>query len=272
MKPMLAHKYNDHIKKVKFPCYVQPKLNGVRALYRGGTFQSRDEVCWATPTLLHIHYALRRFPPQLILDGELYTHGWSLQKINGAASVNRVEPRPDTIMVEYHIFDCLNTEQPDLSFAARHLFLQEAFKDVHHTSPAKLVKTLLCKSKRGLESAFGKFVSEGYEGLMYRDADAPYGLSRNCGNKENRWPCLLKRKDWLDEWFNVIDYELGNGKFEGMVGALVCETPEGLRFNVGGGLSDLQRKQFLELPPKQIHVKYEMLSEAGIPLKPTFLE
>ncbi len=28
--PMLAHRYDKHSKKIKFPCWVQPKLDGVR--------------------------------------------------------------------------------------------------------------------------------------------------------------------------------------------------------------------------------------------------
>ena len=30
--PMLAHSFDKHSKKIKFPCWVQPKLDGVRML------------------------------------------------------------------------------------------------------------------------------------------------------------------------------------------------------------------------------------------------
>ena len=32
IRPMLAHKYADKQKHIKYPCFVQPKLDGVRCL------------------------------------------------------------------------------------------------------------------------------------------------------------------------------------------------------------------------------------------------
>ena len=54
MKPMLAHKLQDHQSKLPEKVYIQPKLNGVRALYAAGTFQSRDEILWKQPVLQHL--------------------------------------------------------------------------------------------------------------------------------------------------------------------------------------------------------------------------
>src|SRR5687768_15403845 len=105
MKPLLAHKYKPF--RVTYPCYVQPKLNGVRALYQNGRFQSRDEVPFPEALLDHLAQPLLRIfgTSHAPTDGELYVHGWSLQKILGAITPVRKEDSELTKLVEYHVFD-----------------------------------------------------------------------------------------------------------------------------------------------------------------------
>jgi len=105
---------------------------------------------------------------------------------------------------------------------------------------------------------------------MYK-LDEPYGFVENCGNKENRWKRMLKRKDWLDEEFEILDIEEGTNSNEGRVGALVFKASNGQRFTAGSGLSSHQRDEFWSSPPigRLCKIRYEMLSDDGIPLKPT---
>ena len=57
-----------------FPCYIQPKLNGVRAIFDGETLSSNDQIPWH-PEVVALNferlpiYSLIGFP----LDGELYS-------------------------------------------------------------------------------------------------------------------------------------------------------------------------------------------------------
>ena len=44
----------------------------------------------------------------------------------------------------------------------------------------------------------------------------------------------------------MIGHTAGRGKYQGKLGALVMETPEGIRFKLGTGFTDAQR----ENPPK----------------------
>ena len=77
--------YEPH--RVTYPCYVQPKLNGIRALYQNGNFQSRDQLPFPPGLLNHLSSPLQSaFDPSVILDGELYVHGWPLQRINAAVT------------------------------------------------------------------------------------------------------------------------------------------------------------------------------------------
>lgn len=108
--------------------------------------------------------------------------------------------------------------------------------------------------------------------MMYRIADAPYGLAEHCGNKENRWARLLKRKDFLDAEYPVIGVSEGINQFEGSLGSLILQLPNSRKVYVGTGYSIAERAEFWSHPPlgKLCRIKFEMLSDEGIPLKPVF--
>jgi hypothetical protein len=106
MRPLLAHIYENKRINWNSDVWLQYKLNGIRALSQGGNFQSRDELPWNRGVLAHLtNYMREMFPPEWVLDGELYVHGWKLQDINGAIAVNRLGPTDKSPLVEYHIFD-----------------------------------------------------------------------------------------------------------------------------------------------------------------------
>lgn len=284
MKPLLAHIYEPH--RVTYPCYVQPKLNGIRALYQGGRFQSRDELPFPTELLKHLaEPLLQTFAPSIILDGELYVHGWPLQRINAAVTPVRQQPTEDTLKVEYHIFDVVNFER---SFETRFVYRES----LDHPT---LVPSIRVDSQSEADLHYAEFVRLGYEGMMYRLGDCPYtvpkqvswahrlpngtdnypppGRAKFWSDKSNRVWHLLKRKDWRDDEFVCDGYAEGEGKYAGTLGALICKTKSGERFHVGSGLTDSDRDHYWQNVPigRLIKVKYLVLSNAGIPLNPTIL-
>ena len=278
MKPMLAHKFSDHQSKVTYPIYIQPKLNGVRGLYLRGQFQSRDNHLYHPSVVLHLTTLLTQvIPDNLILDGEFYLHGLSLQQINSAIAVNRSTPSPRTTSIQYHIFDCLDTNSPRDSFAIRSATLSALHdKLTFHLGPQSLINLVptSLSTRPEAESLYSHYRSLGYEGIMYRSVKDPYGLEFDCGNKQNRWTYLLKRKEWMDEWFKATSIELTEGD-KGFPGfRLHCLTEDNQSFFIGSGLSHEEAAQFAENFPTnfQAHVKFEMLSDGLIPLKPTVLE
>lgn len=287
MKPLLAHIYEPH--RVSYPCYVQPKLNGIRALYQDGHFQSRDEVPFPTGLLDHLAQPLRAaFGPEVILDGELYVHGWPLQRINAAVTPVRQTPTEDTVQVEYHVFDVVDFGKSFEERATAQVpigFLRK--------SNVKVVQVLTVKvlNQQEADCRYAQFVEEKYEGMMYRLGDCPYtvpkqeyvrygerllsapGRTRHWSDKNNRCWHLLKRKDWQDDEFRCVGWVYGepHGKYSTCVGALICITPQGKQFYVSSGLTDEQRHQFITKPPtsKLIKVRYLMFSTEGLPLNPT---
>jgi len=65
--PMLAHKFTDHKKKVNFPAYIQPKLNGMRMLFDGENGWSRGNKEVIPEVIQHLKFDTGG----VILDGEL---------------------------------------------------------------------------------------------------------------------------------------------------------------------------------------------------------
>lgn len=99
--PMLAQEMTD--KLVQYPCFVQPKLDGIRCIvYKTDQihFQSRNHSMLQTMThllpdleqIFHMH-------PNAVLDGELYTHGMGFQKITSLVRKKIIRNYPKFIIV-----------------------------------------------------------------------------------------------------------------------------------------------------------------------------
>lgn len=292
MKPLLAHIYEPH--RVTYPCYVQPKLNGIRALYQNGAFQSRDQLPFPPGLLAHLAKPLKEvFGPEVILDGELYVHGWPLQRINAAVTPVRQQPTEDTLKVEYHVFDVVDFNTNFL----RRLSDQCEPGKLHQVSyQVKCVETQYAYDKKEADKLYAHFVSLGYEGMMYRLGDCPYTRprqtqalgytppnprSRHWSDKHNRCWHLLKRKDWQDDEFECTGIIKGEGKYQETLGAFICRNTKQaletgcrlIEFSVGSGLTDSERDHYWANPPigRLVKVKYLVLSNDGIPLNPTIL-
>lgn len=274
MKPQLAKTYGP--KYNKFPCYVQPKLNGVRALYQGGVFQSRDEKLWHPSVLEHLRRDFAQIDTgSLILDGELYVHGWRLQRINGAIAVNRTAPRDDTHLVEYHVFDVVN---PIVPFSDRWLSVRYAFVE-SSLEMVKMVTTDYASSRAQVDQHFRRYTSLGYEGIMLRP-DGPYEAGRTAHGTEKRSEYLWKYKQWEDGEFLCVGVTQGEGKADIGIGALQLKVTARLHsnnddalFKVGTGFADSERIEFARNPPigRLVKVRYLELTADGIPFNPSFL-
>ena len=116
--PMLAKPFfkpdgaqTTQAKKMVYPLDVQPKLDGVRCLAQ----RQGDEVVLTSRqgklyTVPHISAQLATWMPEdLILDGEIYVHGESLQKITSLVKKNR----PESSVLEYHVYDIPCNEGDD---------------------------------------------------------------------------------------------------------------------------------------------------------------
>jgi DNA ligase-1 len=102
----------------------------------------------------------------------------------------------------------------------------------------------------------------GAEGLVLHRKQGLYTLGRS----ENQ----LKLKTYQDAEARVIGYSPGQGKYQGMVGALMVKTPSGIEFKIGSGLTDKLR----QAPPpvgSQVTYRFNGLTSKGKPRFARFL-
>ncbi len=292
MRPLLAHIYEPH--RVTYPCYVQPKLNGIRALYQAGRFQSRDQLPFPDGLLSHLAEPLKAaFDPSVILDGELYVHGWPLQRINAAVTPVRQHPTEDTLKVEYHVFDVVDFGKSfNLRFQLPLPWMGPfANPDVPDNKVIRKVRTIHCGTAELANEFYAQFVSDGYEGMMYRLGDCPYtvpkqpvhivqgGVAPNVprtrspflSDKSNRVWHLLKRKNWLDHEFLFQSLEITTGEKGERGFQMWCLAQNGKPFKLASGLTDAQLDYYIQNPPvgQKIKSKYLCLSSEGVPLNAT---
>ena len=92
--------------------------------------------------------------------------------------------------------------------------------------------------------------------------------------EDRRSKYIVKMKAVNDADLLCVDVELGQGKFEGMVGALVCQTSDGLlRVRIGTGLKDDDRaKDPAYYVGKIIEMQYnEIITQKDRDIKCMFL-
>jgi len=282
MKPMLAKKFSEL--RTTYPCLMQPKLDGIRALSVPGqaTLQSRPKppdfklIYWTPGVLGEIETQLNQLRQiignQVVLDGELYCHGMSLQQINSRVAVNRTTPHKDIDQISYHIFDFLDPKD-HLRAASLRADILNNWSELHKSKFSKIhfVQHIYCSSKNFSNLTYRYHLSEGYEGSMYRRLDAAYATYLTCGNQENRTWDLQKRKLSQDVDCIIVGL-IESDKRPGHLKGFEVQSPDGNTFLVGTGYSIAERKDYWERGEECIggivKVIFRTLSDANLPLEP----
>lgn len=228
--PMLAHKFTEHGNKIKFPCYGQPKLDGIRcvAILKDGKCTLWSRTRKPITGVPHIAKAIeQQFDFDVILDGEAYSHLYKNDFEKIVSFVRQETPIAGHEVVQYHIYDYIT----DLTQSQRAVFLNTyKVKD-----PLVLVKTVTIENEIEMAEWFQDFRKQGYEGLMLRNSDGLYVNKRSYD--------LQKVKEFEDAEFKIVGIDEGKGKLAGHVGSFVCETKDGKLFNakMKGDLSNLKK-------------------------------
>ena len=186
----------------------------------------------------------------MILDGELYCHGESLQTIVSWIKREQV----DTAKLKYHLYDIV---RPDLAYKRRSeiiatLPLGQSISPVYGDSIA---------SHEALLEAFRDYRQQGYEGAILRWGETGYEDGK-------RSKSLVKVKGWHDDEFPVINvHESADGW-----GILECQLPNGSTFRVSAP-GDVHQKiwalKFKErFIGRRVTVEFAQLTKDGIPFHP----
>ena len=218
---------------------ISRKLDGVKAL-----FYYKDEVIHtasrggedydAATTHLREDLKLLKFfeaHPTVILDGELFVRGKTLQQISGAA---RMEKNAyDCDWLQYWVYDCYDSSNVDMIASDRYKFLMLelcdncdipmylTIEDDEHNVPIRLLLHEYVEGWDNMKKLHDKWVAEGFEGAVITDPSKPYKVGSRCNN-------LIKIKQYKSEDFTVVGYKLGLRGSEDMT--FTCALEDGRTF------------------------------------------
>ncbi len=208
-RPMLAKSFNKpgqdvmdlkDGKHISFPAYYQPKLDGVRCTANAGILTSRQGKEFTS--LTHIQTALAKMPHNIILDGELYIHGEEFQDLVG--SIKREKVTPESLKIEYHVYDVHDLDQPDMEFIARNRLIKEILED---SNCIKVVDTYTISDKFAVHDTVTQCMKDGYEGIMLRNVVGKYKV-------DGRSADLQKVKVFMEEDFKIVGATENKGKMK----------------------------------------------------------
>jgi DNA ligase-1 len=251
--PMLAKVFGKEEKKVTYPCYAQPKLDGMRGLgdCKNGTLTSRSGN--KIETLNHI---TSQFPYlEVILDGELYAHGETFQE--NMRMIKKYRPGK-TENVKYHVYDLVI----DRPFHERYRILSE----ICSKNPSlELVPTTTIYGKKELMKFHAYNISKGYEGTIVRHSDEGYKLN-------GRSSSLLKLKDFEDMSLTLMDVIPSEKRPTHGKPIFFWEGAENNRLGAGISLSHSEAEDLLankaEHIGKTCELRFFEYSDTGVPRHP----
>ena len=189
MKPQLAE--DAILEQVRFPCIVQPKIDGVRALNLNGTLTGRSLKQFEG-------FGITEFfsrPEFTGLDGEMtlgnkpncderlcsLTTG-AMGRFKGVAEM------PD---LHWWVFDHLT--YPNHRYITRYQRLEDTVKSLSHPR-VHLVPMYVADNASHLEHNIAEFFEQGYEGAIIRNPEAIYKPGRATQKGQELW----RVKSWAD--------------------------------------------------------------------------
>lgn len=263
VEPMLAQKFRDHESKIKYPCYAQPKLDGVRciAIVQNGSCTLWTRNRKPITGVPHIVTAIETAYPRksFILDGELYNHDYKSTFETIVSIVKQVEPKEGHEIVQYHVYDLVDMTR---SFNLRSAFIDQ----LKLQAPLITVLTELVHNAEELNEAYNRHTGDGYEGCMARNAHSKYENKRSYN--------LQKIKPSDDAEFTVVGVKGGRGRMTDCA-IFICEDNQGNRFDckMKGTLQSLEK--YLTRPElivgKKLTIQHQGFSIYGTPRFPVGL-
>lgn len=263
---LLARKFDAAaLAKWPKPYILQPKINGRRALvyFDNNGYcsirSSEDHEITSLPELkLQLdHSGLRN----VILDGELYNHQWSFQKLCSVVGrTNNVHDEQK--LVNYWCFDLASSS----SQQARRLGELDALLDYATRNCPNLFAVPSIISDN-IAHYLDAWTAMGFEGIIIRHKD---GLYKPMSRLE-----MMKLKPRQSAIFMITGAEEAHDKYgqpKNELGALWLVTDDGEEFKVGSGFTSAQRQTIWhdDSPLNKCEIFYQELSERGVPIFPIF--
>ena len=276
MNPMKLAAWKEHSHKVCYPCYISPKLDGMRYMVDiEGMGVSKQGESISLPE--HIQKDVESIKSSLSdrfkgLDGEVYAGiaskgGLSLQRIISAFR----KENPDTPKLNYYIYDIPDSTEP----YSQRLEAMKEISDIIDNLGLKNVVVLQHEyvfSKTEVEDVFNGYVAEGYEGAVVRNAKGLYEFGKRSYNAQK-----LKSRQTTEA--KVLSVE----EDKNSQGLLTCQLENGIIFKclmLKESDPEINLRLYenaVNIVGKHIEVEFEEYSDVksdttgGVPTKPVGL-
>lgn len=264
--PMLAKKFEPA--KAFFPCWLQPKLDGIRCIIKAdGAWTRKGEPILTIPHILDDLAPHLEASPDLILDGELYNHELK-DDFNLLTSMIR-QQTPDAgdlklsrEMVQYHAYD-LASHSGVFSQRTKDL---KIFLGLVSSEYMKYVPTYYVEALDELKNRYEDFLALGYEGGMVR-LDGLYEAGK-------RSKSLQKWKEFMDAEFEIVQILEGNGNWAGYAKIVEFYLPDGRTCRAGVKGNREFTKKLLGNPQGFTHttIRYFTPTPDGMPRFPVAVD
>ena len=249
MQVQLAKPYDHkYITKFNGLGYYSRKFDGKRMYYLDDIAYSRDnKICRPAP-IAHITAQISacRELRDFVTDGEVlyFNEDYSENFKKAISLTSRIERSPECERLYYVIFDIIHSdffrveEDSEKPFGEEYAMLLQKLEAEPIEGRCDLLKTKLpnvyiAKQSNDLFEFTNHPQYKDWEGLMLRDAGAPYQYKRT--------DKLLKIKQWQDIECKVVGVKAGIGKHLGRLGALIVDY-KGYVVAVGSGFNDQERE------------------------------
>tara|TARA_R110000772_G_C13310328_1_gene440506 strand:- start:36420 stop:37697 length:1278 start_codon:yes stop_codon:yes gene_type:complete len=245
----------------KFPMLGQPKINGLRStLYLNdegkAKLKSKDGLTFHAPSHITKWADANKeiFDGGLVIDGELWIEGESLQVIQSAVKAFNINtPRVLFVPFDLAIDKATNIERwRFLKAQVYPLFTLDA--------PFMTIKSFKITSDSQAQGFCDRFIKEGHEGLILRDYNASYGF----GSRKNT---MLKLKRTISVDFTIIRIVPQPKRPD--LALFIC-SHEGQEFKVTPTFDEAKKAHIMKYPKEYIGKKLQTAfyewTDAGKPL------
>ncbi|WP_033416245.1 DNA ligase [Hahella ganghwensis] len=231
--------------------WISEKLDGIRAYWDGQNLITRNG------NVIHAPDWFLKNLPVSPLDGELWAGRGQFARL--LSTVSKDSPiDSEWQSVKYMVFDLpshLGT------FDERKQALQSLIKPLN-PNHVQAVKQFKVASQTALSDHLSVITAKGGEGLMLHRGSSLYQAQRSYD--------LQKLKKAQDAEARVLAHLPAKGKYKGMMGSLLVETENGIRFRIGSGFDMTDR---LQPPPvgSVITYRYRGTTKNNIPRFASYL-
>jgi DNA ligase-1 len=201
---------------------VSEKLDGVRGYWNGKDLISKEGKIFLVPKWFPADF------PSEHLEGELWIDRGKFEMVSGIVRTENPDNQ-DWQKIHFMLFDM--PKYPG-TFVQRLNAMKNLVAN-SHSKYLRIIPQSRIYDHQSLIKLLNETVKNGGEGLMLHREDSLYSATRNDD--------LLKLKTYEDAEAKVLAIIKGKGKYQKMMGAILVENEEGIKFKIGGGFSDEQR-------------------------------